>query len=145
MFLAAESFDFVGDSRGNPLVALRNLLRDHATTRRNQMSNKPAPNEPTGGNAGSSVSSAPLVRWGRTLACGCLTWLLTDVRIPAQDLPRFRERVISKAVKFGYQLVTADLNGDGKKDLIAIDERATEVAWFENPTWERHVLATAGQ
>src|SRR6267378_747947 len=85
MFLAAESFDFVGDSRGNPLVALRNLLRDHATTRRNQMSNKPAPNEPTGGNAGSSVSSAPLMRWGRTLACGCLTWLLTDVRIPAQD------------------------------------------------------------
>ncbi len=81
--------------------------------------------------------------WSRTLACGCVAWLLADVRLPAQDdLPRFRERVISKAVKFGYQLVAADLNGDGKKDLIAVDERATEVAWFENPTWERHVLAT---
>ena len=80
--------------------------------------------------------------WSRTLACGCVAWLLADVRLPAQDLPQFRERVISKAVKFGYQLVAADLNGDGKKDLIAIDERATEVAWFENPTWERHVLAT---
>jgi len=67
---------------------------------------------------------------------------LADVRLPAQDLPQFRERVISKAVKFGYQLVAADLNGDGKKDLIAVDEKATEVAWFENPTWERHVLAT---
>src|SRR5258708_7611269 len=87
-------------------------------------------------------ASAALMRWGRTLACSCLTWLQTDVRLPAQDLPRFRERVISKAVKFGYQLVAADLNGDGKKDLIAVDERAREVAWFENPTWERHVLAT---
>jgi hypothetical protein len=60
----------------------------------------------------------------------------------AQELPRFRERVISKEIKFGYQLIAADLNGDGKKDLIAVDERATDVAWFENPTWERHVLAT---
>ncbi len=76
------------------------------------------------------------------MACGCVAWLLADVHLPAQELPRFRERVISKAVKFGYQLVAADLNGDGKKDLIAVDERATEVAWFENPTWERHVLAT---
>ena len=75
-----------------------------------------------------------------------------DLRLPrlvigrppplAQDLPRFRAQVISKDVKFGYQLVAVDLNGDGKKDLLAVDERATEVAWFENPTWERHVLAT---
>jgi len=79
---------------------------------------------------------------GAGLACGCLAWLLGEGRLPAQDLPRFREQVISKAVKMGYQLVAVDLNGDGKKDLLAVDERATEIAWFENPTWERHVLAT---
>jgi hypothetical protein len=67
---------------------------------------------------------------------------LAGVGLSAQDLPRFREHVITKALKLGYQLVAADLNGDGKKDLIVIDEQATEVAWFENPTWERHVLAT---
>src|SRR5690242_21605656 len=87
-------------------------------------------------------AASPLMRLGRTMACGWLVSLLADVRLPAQDLPRFREQVISKAAKFGYQLVAADLNGDGKKDLIAVDERATEVAWFENPTWERHVLVT---
>lgn len=80
--------------------------------------------------------------WSRTLGYTCVACLLAGACLPAQDLPRFRERVISKEVKFGYQLVAADLNGDGKKDLIAVDERATEVAWFENPTWERHVLAT---
>jgi len=82
------------------------------------------------------------MRWGLGLACSCLAWLLAEGRLLAQDLPRFRAQVISRAVKFGYQLIAVDLNGDGKKDLIAIDERATEVAWFENPTWERHVLAT---
>jgi len=70
-----------------------------------------------------------------------VAWLLAGCSVFAQDLPRFREQVISKAVKFGYQLIAVDLNGDGKKDLIAVDEQATEVAWFENPTWERHVLA----
>jgi len=32
---------------------------------------------------------------------------------------------------------------DGEKDLIAIDEAATQLGWFENqhPTWKRHVLA----
>jgi hypothetical protein len=84
----------------------------------------------------------PLVRWSKTVACGWLVSQLTGARAVSQELPKFREKVISKAVNFGYQLVAADLNGDGKKDLLAIDERATEVAWFENPTWERHVLAT---
>jgi hypothetical protein len=40
----------------------------------------------------------------------------------------------------GYQLVAADLNRDGRPDLIVVDERGTELAWFENPAWQRHVL-----
>src|SRR5512140_1909443 len=50
-------------------------------------------------------------------------------------------QVITSDLKTGYQLAVADINGDGRKDLVAIDERATEVAWYENPKWERHVLA----
>jgi hypothetical protein len=74
---------------------------------------------------------------------GCLAWLLVATSLHAQDLPRFRAHVISQELKYGYQLVAADLNQDGKKDLIAVDERATELVWLENrhPAWERHVLA----
>jgi hypothetical protein len=68
--------------------------------------------------------------------------LMSTIGLHSQELPRFREEVISKEVKFGYQLVVADFNGDGKKDLLAVDEKATEVAWFENPGWQRHILAT---
>jgi hypothetical protein len=80
-------------------------------------------------------------RWWRRLVCGCVVWLLACAGIHADDLPRFREHVVTTALKFGYQLLAMDLSGDGKKDLIAIDEQATELVWFENPTWARHVLA----
>jgi hypothetical protein len=79
------------------------------------------------------------VRLGRRWVWGCLAWLLAGTNLYAQDLPRFREHVITNELKYGYQLVAADLNKDGKKDLIAVDERATELVWFENhhPAWER--------
>lgn len=67
---------------------------------------------------------------------------LSSLDALAQKLPPFREKLISKDIAFGYQLVAVDLNRDGKKDLLAIGERGAELAWFENPTWERHVLAT---
>lgn len=56
-------------------------------------------------------------------------------------VPSFQEVTVTSGLKTGYQLVVADLNGDGRPDLIVIDERSTELAWFENPSWERRVLA----
>ncbi len=91
---------------------------------------------------GTSRANVVLIRGTAPVVCVLVAWLVADLRVLAQDLPRFRERVISKSLKLGYQLVAADLNGDGKKDLIAVDEQATELAWFENPGWERHLLAT---
>jgi hypothetical protein len=55
-------------------------------------------------------------------------------------LPPYQTITIAGDLKMGYQLVAADLNRDGKLDLIAVDERGTELAWYENPTWERHVI-----
>lgn len=55
---------------------------------------------------------------------------------------RFAEHTIATDLKGGYQVVAADLNHDGKPDLIALASGMKELVWFENPTWERHVLAT---
>ena len=52
----------------------------------------------------------------------------------------FAEHVID--LTGGSQAVIADLNKDGKPDIIAIAGGEKELVWFENPAWQRHVLAS---
>ena len=42
----------------------------------------------------------------------------------------------------GYQVLAVDMNHDGKIDLVALASGTTELVWFENPGWERHVIAS---
>jgi hypothetical protein len=53
----------------------------------------------------------------------------------------FREYTLATDLKGGYQVVAADLTLDGKPDLIALASGMTELVWFENPGWQRHVIA----
>jgi hypothetical protein len=41
----------------------------------------------------------------------------------------------------GYSVSLADFNNDGRIDVIANSLQQTDLAWYENPTWERHVIA----
>lgn len=52
--------------------------------------------------------------------------------------PHFRTQEIQRDFGIVYAVLTADVNGDGKPDIIAINQ--TQVAWFENPSWTRHVI-----
>jgi hypothetical protein len=45
----------------------------------------------------------------------------------------------------GYAVSVADFNHDGKIDVIANSLQVQELAWYENPTWERHVIAPETQ
>lgn len=54
----------------------------------------------------------------------------------------FHEHTIANDLKGGYQVVAADVNHDGKLDLIAVASGQTDLVWFENPQWQRHVIAT---
>jgi FG-GAP-like repeat len=68
--------------------------------------------------------------------------ILSAVSIAAAAPPtRFAEHTVSTGLKGGYQVVAADINHDGKIDLIALASGMTELVWFENPGWERHVIA----
>jgi hypothetical protein len=58
----------------------------------------------------------------------------------------FSEHVLATDLKGGYQVVAADLNRDGRADLIALASGMTDLIWFENPgsngnEWRRHILA----
>jgi VCBS repeat protein/aldos-2-ulose dehydratase/isomerase family protein len=53
---------------------------------------------------------------------------------------QFREHVIESKIPGGYALVVTDLNRDGRPDVIGVTQQSAELAWYENPSWERHVL-----
>jgi hypothetical protein len=53
----------------------------------------------------------------------------------------FAEHQIAADLKGGYQVVIADLNKDGKPDIIALASGMKDLVWYENPTWQKHVLA----
>jgi hypothetical protein len=54
----------------------------------------------------------------------------------------FVEHPVTTDLRGGYQVVVADLNDDGKPDLIALASGMSELVWYENPGWQRHILAT---
>lgn len=55
--------------------------------------------------------------------------------------PKFAAREIATGLKGGSQVVAADLNGDGRPDLIALASGMPELVWYENPGWQRHAIA----
>ena len=67
---------------------------------------------------------------------------LLAVFLPVISAAQFAEHTIANDLKGGYQVVAADLNHDGKMDLIALASGQTELVWYENPTWQRHVIAS---
>jgi FG-GAP-like repeat/FG-GAP repeat len=70
-----------------------------------------------------------------------IAFLLLCCVLDAATPARFVEHTIATGLKGGYQVVVADLNHDGKPDLIALASGMPELVWYENPTWERHVIA----
>jgi hypothetical protein len=54
----------------------------------------------------------------------------------------FTAHTIDIGLSGGYQVVVADLNRDGRPDIIALASGLKELRWYENPGWEKHVLVT---
>ena len=54
---------------------------------------------------------------------------------------QFEKQTLADDLKGGYQVIACDVNGDGKQDLIALASDLPDLLWFENPSWQRHVLA----
>jgi aldos-2-ulose dehydratase/isomerase family protein/VCBS repeat protein len=60
----------------------------------------------------------------------------------ASPIVKFEKRILADDLTGGYQVIACDVNGDGKQDLIALASDMPDLIWFENPSWERHVMAT---
>jgi hypothetical protein len=71
-----------------------------------------------------------------------LARLIFALPLVAAAQPRFEAHTVATGLRGGYQVVVADLNHDGKPDLIALASGMPDLVWFENPGWERHVIAS---
>jgi hypothetical protein len=52
--------------------------------------------------------------------------------------PKFKMQEIDDQLKIGYAVLTADINGDRKPDIVVVDQ--FQVVWYENPTWKKRVI-----
>src|SRR4029453_17757701 len=59
---------------------------------------------------------------------------------PLQGVVRFEAHDIDAAFRGGYSVSVADFNKDGKPDVIANSLAVSELAWYENPAWTKHVV-----
>ena len=55
---------------------------------------------------------------------------------------QFVTHTIATELAAGYQPVLVDLNRDKRPDVIGLSTRLDELAWYENPGWQKHILTT---
>lgn len=53
--------------------------------------------------------------------------------------PRFRTVNVDTNIAIGYGLALADVDGDRRTDIILCDKG--QIAWYRNPSWQKHVIA----
>ncbi len=56
----------------------------------------------------------------------------------SKGVPDFRVQEIEKSLGVGYAVLLVDVNNDGKKDIVVVDQK--RVVWYENPTWKRRTI-----
>jgi hypothetical protein len=81
------------------------------------------------------------------LACAALLAMLAGGRpsLPearaddkATEFPTFEMKEIAKDLGVGYAVLLEDIDGDGKKDVVVVDQK--RVVWYQNPTWKQRTI-----
>jgi hypothetical protein len=64
---------------------------------------------------------------------------LANEAIIAPETPHFRAVTIDAKVEIGYGVAVADVDGDGRQDILLADKNL--IVWYRNPNWEKYVIA----
>jgi len=61
----------------------------------------------------------------------------------SSDFPSFVKHTVDADFKNGYQVSVADIDRDGRLDIIALSTQPTQLFWYKNPDWEKHAITSA--
>jgi hypothetical protein len=75
--------------------------------------------------------------------CLAAAQTVTPANSPPPITAPFAAHTIATGIRGGYQVVAADLNHDGKVDIIGLGSGADSLVWYENPSWTPHVIVSA--
>ena len=53
--------------------------------------------------------------------------------------PHFKEQVIDTTISIGYGIALADVDGDGKTDILLADKK--QFVWYRNGDWKKFLMA----
>ena len=73
----------------------------------------------------------------------CLLALAGSAGAEEPVFPKFKVQEIATDLTVGYAVTVADINEDGKPDIVVVDSE--RVVWYENPTWKVHTVISKGK
>jgi len=90
-------------------------------------------------------------RYSLFYAVAALMLLLCHQALTAQEtrganpaFPQFKAHLVGR-LPGGYKVAVVDVDRDGKLDIIGLATTPSCLAWYKNPTWERHILTSAAK
>ena len=64
----------------------------------------------------------------RPIFPACLVLLATSAMAEDPKFPKFKAQEIATDLTVGYAVITADINEDGKPDIVVVDSK--RVVWY---------------
>ncbi|MDP1930074.1 MAG: VCBS repeat-containing protein [Gammaproteobacteria bacterium] len=80
-----------------------------------------------------------IARYRVQLIC-CFSLLLSACQ--AADAQRFDRLVLDDAFAGGYGVEIADVDGDGRMDIVALATNPAQFVWYRNPGWEKYIISS---
>src|ERR1700686_2914661 len=74
----------------------------------------------------------------RTICLSSVLFFAGSLWADEPVFPKFKMQEIASDLTVGYAVIVADINEDGKPDIVVVDTK--RVVWYENPTWKMRTI-----